>query len=623
MATATPPKTDRNLLKRFLNWTGSDESADAAHLVGPIRGEVLGVDRLAERARAVARQQKIAAVGPSTTQRRGHGPLLRRLDDTRQVLAEIHHALAGAAANGVDISSAGEWLLDNYYIVQEHMREVRVALPSKYYQELPKLAAGKLAGYPRVYEIAIELIAHTEGRLDLDNISLVVGEFQRVTVLKLGELWAIPTMLRLGLIENVRRMALRAAARLAEVQEADVWSTRLRDASQKSPEALSLALSSFVDNHPPLSPTFVARFLAQIRSYQTNFTPLVWLEQWIAEDGLSAEEAVTRSNRRIAITQVTITNSIQSLRMIGRLDWNEFVESQSVTEKLLRTDPAKVYADMAFASRDDYRHAVERLAKQSTRDEESVANEVLALARQHLGDPRLSHVGYWLVGQGRSTTESVIGYEPEFGERLYHWATRHPNVVYFGSIVFFTLIAIAIVFNIVPVSTMGQGLALVLLLVIPASEVGVAVVNKLVTALLPPRLIPKMDFRENGIPASSRTVVVVPTLFGTVAGVREALEHLEVQYLANPEAQLNFAILSDLTDAKTETTPTDAQIIDAARSGVNALNDKYKKRDASGPFLVLHRARKWNATEGVWMGWERKRGKLAEFNRFLRGNAPD
>ncbi|MGI8545849.1 MAG: hypothetical protein ACR2M1_00715 [Gemmatimonadaceae bacterium] len=625
MAPATPPQTDRNLLKRFLNWTGSDEGADAAHLVGPIAGEVLGVDRLAERARAVARQQKIAPT-PSV-RRRGPGPLLRRLDDTRRVLAEVHHALAGAASTGVDISSAGEWLMDNYYIVQEHMREVRVALPSKYYQELPKLAAGKLAGYPRVYELGIELIAHTEGRLDLDNISLFTGEFQRVSVLKLGELWAIPTMLRLGLIENIRRMALRTAARLAEVQAADVWSQRLRDASQDSQdshEALSRALSSFVDGHPPLTATFVARLLAQIRSYQTNFTPLVWLEQWIAEDGgLSAEEAVTRSNRRIAITQVTITNSIQSLRIIGRLDWNEFVESQSVTEKLLRKDPANVYADMTFASRDDYRHAAERLAKRSDRDEESVANEVLALAREHVRDGRMSHVGYWLVSHGRSVLEERIGYRPEFGERAYHWATRHPNVVYFGSIVFFMLIAMAVVFNMVPVDTVGRALALILLLVIPASEVGVAVVNKSVTALLPPRLIPKMDFRDNGIPDTSLTVVVVPTLFGTVSVVREALENLEVQYLANPEPNLNFAILSDFTDAKTETTPADAQIIDAVERGINWLNDKYKKRGASGPFLALHRARKWNATQGVWMGWERKRGKLSQFNSFLLGTAPD
>lgn len=621
MATAIPPKIDRTLLKRFLNWTAPEGSADAAHLVAPIRGEVLGVDRLAERARAVARQQKIATT--PVVRRHGPGPLLRRLDDTRQVLLEIHHALAEAASRGVDISSAGEWLMDNFYIVQEHMREVRVALPSRYYQELPKLATGKLAGYPRVYEIAIELIAHTEGRLDLDNISLFTGEFQRVTLLKLGELWAIPTMLRLGLIENIRRMALRTAARLAEVQEADLWSQRLRDASQESPEALASALSSFVDGHPPLTPTFVARFLAQIRSYQTNFTPLVWLEQWIAEDGLSAEDAVTRSNRRTAITQVTITNSIQSLRLVGRLDWNDFVESQSIVEKLLRTDPAKVYADMTFASRDDYRHTVERFAKHSKRDEEAVANEVLALAREHVGDPRMSHVGYWLIDRGRPVIEERIGYEPEWTERLYHWARRHPNVVYFGSIVCITLLAISIVFNMVSVSTAGQALALVLLLAIPASEVGVAVVNKLITAVLPPRLIPKMDYRDNGIPDSSLTVVVVPTLFGTVAAVREGLEHIEVQYLANPEANLNFAILSDFTDAKTETTPADAQIVEAIKCGVDELNDKYKKKNVSGPFLALHRVRKWNPTEGVWMGWERKRGKLAEFNRFLRGRAGD
>src|SRR6185312_3027705 len=147
----------------------------------------------------------------------------------------------------------------------------------------------------------IELIGHTEGRLDLDNITLFTREFQRVSQLKLGELWAIPTMLRLGLVENIRRMALRTAARLKEVDNADWWAERLRDASQQSPEALTKTLSSFIDNPPPLTPTFVARFLSQIRAYQTNFTPLVWLEQWIAEDGPSAEEAVTRSNRRVAL----------------------------------------------------------------------------------------------------------------------------------------------------------------------------------------------------------------------------------------------------------------------------------------------------------------------------------
>jgi cyclic beta-1,2-glucan synthetase len=620
VATATPPKTEKNVLRRFLAWTGNeDDGSRGAHLVAPIRGEVLGVDRLAERARAVARQEKI---GPPPLHR-GPGPLLRRLDDTRTVLTEIQHALSDAAAHGIDISSAGEWLLDNYYIVQEHMREVRTALPHKYYQELPKLATGTLAGYPRVYELAIELIGHTEGRLDLDNITLFTREFQRVSQLKLGELWAIPTMLRLGLVENIRRMALRTAARLAEVQEADVWATRMRNSSAASSDALSQTLSTFIDNHPQLTPTFVARFLGQIRSYQTNFTPLVWLEQWIAEDGLSAEDAVTRSNRRIAITQVTITNSIQSLRMIARLDWNEFVESQSVTEKLLRDDPARVYTDMTFASRDEYRHIVEQIAKRTRRDEDSIANEVLALAREHPGDARMSHVGYWLIGEGRLTLEARTQYVPTFSERVYRWAKRHPSAVYFGVISTVTLLVFVVMLEIAPITTTGYALLLVLLLAIPASEVGVAVVNKLVTVIVPPHLLPKMDFRDEGIPAQSRTAVVVPTLFATVASVREALEHLEVQYLANPDPNLHFVILSDFTDAKTETLAGDAHVVEAIESGVRGLNDKYKTPNDTGPFLVFHRARRWNETEGVWMGWERKRGKLAEFNRFLRGGSAD
>ena len=620
MPTATPPKTDRNILRRFLPWTGADEDGySGAHLVAPIRGEVLGVDRLAERARAVARQEKIGA--PPT--RRGPGPLLRRLDDTRIVLSEIHRALSDAAGDGIDISSAGEWLLDNFYIVQEHMREVRTALPNKYYQELPKLAAGTLAGYPRVYELAIELIGHTEGRLDLDNITLFTREFQRVSQLKLGELWAIPTMLRLGLVENIRRMALRTAARLAEVQEADVWAGRMRAASAESADALSLTLSTFIDNHPQLTPTFVARFLGQIRSYQTNFTPLVWLEQWIAEDGLSAEDAVTRSNRRVAITQVTITNSIQSLRMIARLDWNEFVESQSITEKLLRDDPSRIYADMTFASRDEYRHVVEQIAKRTKRDEDSIANEVLALARENTGDARSGHVGYWLVGEGRAVLEERTVYEPTVGEHVYRWAKRHPSVVYFGVIFVVMMLVLAAVLEIVPVTTAGTALVMILLLAIPASEVGVAVVNKLVTVIVPPHLLPKMDYSETGIPEHARTAVVVPTLFSTVAAVREALEHLEVQYLANPDPNLRFVILSDFTDAKTEGTAADSHVVEAVELGTRSLNEKYSTESEKAPFLVFHRIRRWNPTEGCWMGWERKRGKLAEFNRFLRGGSTD
>ena len=579
---------------------------------------MLGADRLAERARHVARSHMLAP----PQKRRGPEPLLQRLDGTREILARVYSALNDGAEREVDISPAGDWFLDNFYIIQEHIREVRTSLPRGYYQELPKLAGGPLADHPRVYEVATELIAHTEGHLDLENITLFVREYQRVAPLKLGELWAIPAMLRLGLVENIRRMALRLEARLQEVAVADLWAIRLHTANQQSDQALSTALKEFVDHHPKLSPTFVARFLQQLRGYQSNFTPLVWLEQWIAEDGPTTEEAVTRSNRRVALTQITVVNCIMSLRTIGRLDWKSFVEAQSAVEHVLREDPSGDYAKMAFGSRDHYRHIVEGIAKRTVLGEEDVARLAIDMARE--GEGRERHVGFYLVAEGRPRLEERTGYRPPWRERLHRLVLRHPNTTYFGGILIATLAFLALLWQLTdPLSTAQQAL-LLLLSAIPANEVAINLVNQLVTYLLPPRTIPRMEYREAGIPDECRTVVVVPTLFGNVGAVREALEHVEVQFLANRDPLLHFAILSDFTDAATARVEGDDEIVEAAAAGIRELNAKYASAARSGDaFYLFHRSRLWNEKQGVWMGWERKRGKLSQFNKFLRGGARD
>jgi cyclic beta-1,2-glucan synthetase len=615
VATVIPPGSTSNRLRKLFRRTDDTRR----QLVGPISGAVLGADRLAKHARNIARKHRLL---PPRKQR-GPGPLLLRLDDSRRVLDEIHDRLTEAAERGIDISPAGEWLLDNSYIVQEHIREIRTNLPGGYYQELPKLATGTLAEYPRVYEVAIELIAHTEGHLSLENITLFVREYQKVSTLKMGELWAIPTMLRLGLVENIRRMTLRVASRLDEVEIADSWAERLMAANEKSPGALSAALGSFIDDHPPFTPTFVTRFLHQIRGYQANFTPLIWLEQWISEDGPTAEEAVTRSNRRIAATQVTVANCITSLRTIARLDWKDFVESQSATEKILRKDTTGNYQKMAFATRDQYRHVVENIAKRTKLSEEEVASAALALSVDGAknGNGRSAHIGYYLLDEGRYELEQRAGYLPPLGERIYRWTQKNPNALYFGGIAAFTLSVLAAVFSAVdPVSL--DGVAIVLLALLPASEIGTGIVNQLVTLLMPPRTLPKLEFREKGIPDEYRTAVVVPTLFGSVKAVEEALEHIEVQYLANRDPNLSFAILSDFTDSPTETRESDPAIIEAATAGTRYLNLKYSA-DGRDVFYLFHRPRLWNPQQGVWMSWERKRGKLGQFNRFLRGQGAD
>ena len=613
---------------RFLSGLFRRTTEEVDHLLaGPISGELLGAEHLAERARVVASEQRLA-----TGRRRvPRARLLVRLDDTRRILQDAHAQLTAAADSDKDVGPAGEWLLDNFHVVREHIDEVRESLPRGFYRELPELASGPLAGYPRVYEMAIALISHTEGRIDIDNVNLFVEAFQQESPLSIGELWAVPAMLRLGLIESVRRMALRTVQRLDEIERADNWAARIQAANERGSAALGPALADFVNAPHTLTPIFVSRFLFQLRLASGTFPPLVWLEQWIHEEGLSPDDAAARSTQRLALTQIMMANSIMSLRAIARLDWRTIVERQSVMEAALRDDPSGFYRQMTFTTRDRYRHAVEQVAKRTGRSEEMVARLAVDLARAsasdgaisgadaRANDPRRSHVGYYLVDRGLADLERATGYRPTMRESVHRWVLRHPNVVFVGGIVSGTMAALAAVPWLAGAEARMAWLAVLLLSLIPASDIAVSVMSQLVTAFLPPRILSKLDLSDHGVPEEYRTAVVIPTLFGSVDAVHDALENLEVQFLANRDAHLHFAVLSDFTDAATETLESDAAIIEAAIDGVRALNTRYANGTGDA-FYLFHRPRRWNPRQGVWMGWERKRGKLAEFNRFVCGS---
>lgn len=593
-------------------------------LIGPIRGDLLGADHLAARARAVARAQRLVATrGPLRPAR-----LLARLADTRRILSDAHERLIAAAAADVDAGPAGEWLLDNYHVVQEHLQEVRASLPGGYYRELPELASGPLTGYPRVYEMAISLISHTEARIDLENVDLFVDAFQSVTPLSVGELWAMPAMLRLGLIESVRRMTLRTVQRLDEIELASHWADRILAANTRGGSELRAGLREFADAEHTLTPYFVSRFLQSLRQAEGESPPLDWLEHWLRDAGGSPDNAVAQATQRLALTQIMMANSITSLRDIGRRDWRMFVERQSVMEAVLRDDPSGFYSQMTFATRDRYRHVVERIAKRTGHREVSVAQWAIDLARRHAdsadaaADPRCAHVGFYLVDDGRLELERMSGYTPWLGERAERSVRAHPNLVFIGGLALCTVLATLAVTLLVDEGARTSLRLLLLFAFFPALDISVSVLNQLVTTWLPPRILARLDLHEHGVPAESRTAVVIPTLFGSVDDVRDALENLEVQFLANREAHLHFAILSDFTDAATESLPNDEAVVTAALDGVRALNARYAPGQPD-EFYLLHRKRRWNAQQGVWMGWERKRGKLSQFNQLLRGESTD
>ena len=597
--------------------------------MGPIRGELLGPQQLAERAREVAASERLATGKKGLPRAR----LLARLDETHRILEAAYDRLT-TVSEDVDMGPAGEWLLDNFHVVREHIREVREGLPKSYYRELPELLNGPLAGYPRVYELAITLISHTEGRVDIGNVDLFIGAFQEVVTLSIGELWAIPAMLRLGLIESVRRMTLRTLHRLDEIERADSWAARIQTANEAGGPALGAALGAFVSAPHRLTPEFVSRFLYQLRLGAGALPALVWLEQWIQEEGIAPDDAAARSTERLALTQLMMANSITSLRAIGRMDWRTFVEHQSAIEAILRDDPSGYYERMDFATRDRYRHVVERIAKRTGIPEEDVARSAVELASKRAAplrhprgdtdesergrDPRRAHVGYYLIDDGLSMLEAETRYRPTLRERFHRWILSRPNMVFVGGIVSGTVIALVAVFWLAGRESHAAWLAVLLLSLIPANDIAVTVMSRLVTTFMPPRTLPKLDFTDGGVPEEFRTVVVVPTLFGSVSAVRDSLENLEVQFLANRESHIHFAVLSDYTDSPSEHRDGDAAILEAAIEGVKTLNERYAS-GAEDVFYLFHRPRHWNEREGVWMGWERKRGKLAQFNRFLQG----
>ena len=591
-------------------------------LAGPIRGDLLGADHLAARAREVARGQRL------TAHRRPLRParLLARLGETGRILAAAYERLSSIPADERDASSADDWLLDNYHVVQEQLQEVQANLPGGYYRELPELAGGPLAGYPRVYEIALSLISHTEARLDVENVDLYVSSFQGVAPLSIGELWAIPAMLRIGLIESVRRLTLRSMQRLDDRALAARWATRILAAAEIGGPALRAVMRELAAANLPHRAFFVARLLQLLRQVEGTSPTLSWLDHWLHESGQGPDNASATSTRHLALTQLMMANSITSLRSIGQRDWRAFVEHQSVMESVLREDPAGFHAQMTFATRDAYRHEVERIAKATGHRERSVAQWAVDLARRHAGpggdaSAPEGHVGYYLVDDGLPELEAMAGYRPTVRERIVRTLTTNPDLVLTGLVTLCMAGAVSAVFALAPPLT---GPALWLLLAVtflPALDIAINAFNHLVTLVVPPRQLPRLDLHADGIPPAYRTVVVVPTLFADVDDVRDALEHLEVQFLANREPNLHFAVLSDFTDAPPATCPGDGAIEVAAMEGVRALNARHAD-EGSPVFSLLHRPRRWNATQGVWMGWERKRGKLAEFNRLAARARP-
>jgi cyclic beta-1,2-glucan synthetase len=582
----------------------------------PIREELFSVERLESHARSLAVAQTVAL-------RATRGlPLAARLADNGAVLLAAYREIVKATDEGRATTPAAEWLIDNYHLVERQIRQISMDLPPGYYRQLPKLATGPFAGYPRVFGMAWAFVAHTDSSFDADILVSFINAYQTIQPLMIGELWAASITLQIVLIENLRRLAQQITQSRVARHEADGVADRLLGVSGRAAEPASIVFADRAAG--PLSEAFAVQLVHRLRDQDPKVTPaLAWLDERLSKQNMTADEAVREVQRSHGAANVTIRNIVTSLRVIAEVDWTELFKRICLVDNALTLGGA--FLEMDFATRTLYRTAVEQLARGARQGELEIARLAVVEARKPhpslapLEQLRRSDPGYYLLAGGSSEFEKSIG----FRKRLW-WPARATTRLSLGAYgaAIILMSACLLAAPLAVLANMGLGVGLLILLaflgVVSAIDAGVALVNRGTAFFVHAVPLPGLELRD-GVPESLRTLVAVPTLLTTREEIATHVERLEIHHLASPEGDLHFALLSDWVDADTEHVDGDAELLAFAREGIESLNRRHGPAPAGPRFLLLHRKRVWNDSEGRWIGWERKRGKLHELNRLLRG----
>jgi cyclic beta-1,2-glucan synthetase len=580
----------------------------------PIRAEIFSIARLEAHAESLARAQTVTS-DPSA------GIAIEpQVAENRRILEHAYEMVTHAVENHRAITPAAEWLIDNFHIVRALLKEIHDYLPPEYYKELPKLASGHLEGYPRIYGIAWAFVAHSDSRFDPEQLKHFITAYQKVQPLTTGELWAISVTIRVVLIENLRRLAVLIGHSQASRRSADRIADEILGLSEGQARSVADILEEL--ERESFNASFAVQLLQRLRFQDAPVDPVLeWLEARFQHEKLQVDEIVSREHNSQTAANATVRNIITSARSISVFSWQDFFEELSLVNGILLEHPT--YREMDFASRDHYRHALEELAKYSDASELEVARLTINKTKEAAQGTRESDPGYYLISSGREKVEKTIGFRPTARMRFNRWMKRNAEAVYILSILGCTLLLLTVIESLTDSDLNNVPTLFILGLVVsfPAAEISVALVNRIIVALLGPQHLPRLSLEEAGVPEHLKTFVVVPTMLAASEKLNEQLEQLEAHYLANPAGHVYFALLTDWTDSNQEKNSGEDEQLEITAERLRQLNEKYAHvRGNADLFHIFHRRRLFNPQEGKWMGWERKRGKLHEFNRLLLGH---
>ena len=587
-------------------------------LEAPIRSEIFGPQRFAQHGLSLGETHRAGSANSRSA------TFFPHLQNNIRVLREAHRYIGTQAATGYDINPAAEWLLDNFHLIEAQLKEIHEGLPRSYFRSLPVLVDEPLAGLPRIYGVAWAFVAHTDGAFDDDLLMQFLSAYQQSRELNLSEMWALPTTLRVVLIENLRRLAERVASNKAAREVANLCCDRIDSYALSELDALLALL-----NQRGVGRVFLGQMGQRLRHRQsTDATGTTGTTGTTAEPvdteryqawlrAALPDEAAVQSQQSIeqAADNLSVSNAVTSLRAIGDADWPDIVGHTSTLMRLMLTSATFTAEDVG--TRDRTLHGIERLARLSGRSELSVAKALLQLMQSASDDSeRAAVAGYWLFGLGRRALMRGLDLQEGASARLLDALRRFALPLYLGALLIGTFALMTWILRHHELQLTGSNasggwsLLAVMLMMFPASEAVVAIINRLISESARPAHLPRFAF-INGIPAEHRVMVVIPAMLTSAAGINALVHQLQLHFLANPEANAQFALLSDWADADSERVVTDEALLDSAVAKVGELNQRYPQPDGEPPrFIVLHRHRRFSETEQRWIGWERKRGKL-------------
>ncbi|SES70409.1 GH36-type glycosyl hydrolase domain-containing protein [Anaerobranca gottschalkii] len=566
-----------------------------------LKDVILTGEELKNHAKEIAKQHKIYSE-PKPIR-----PLIKKLDQTFSEIVKVYKELSIEAQNKKPMSPASEWLLDNFYKVEEQVKEVRLNLLKDRFLKLYTIKSGVFKGYPRVYALLLDYISHTDGKIEEETLMEFIKGYQSQRILSIGEIWSISLMARIALIKNINIIC-------RDISQNQKWWRKAEELAKEEPEKIIQYLQEKMEFADSVSPAFVEHLLRQLRRMDTETGDVVsFLEKKLSEFNTSIQQLLIEEHREQAARKISIGNSIISLNTISTLDWNDIFESLNVVEKILRNDPLEIYEKMDFESRDYYRTEIERLSNKLNRSETKIAQVAVDLAQRKWDEgyrDKYAHVGFYIIDEGVKELTSVLKAK---GLKT----LSNPLGIYITPIISLTLgISLCFLFitnyywnNII------LSLLFSLSLIIPVSDVVVHLINYLLLKIYHPKILPRLEFKT-GVGRENATFIIVPTLLPNIDRVKELVRQLETHYQGNKDPNFYFALLADLKDSKEENCENDQEIINCAVEEIKQLNEKY----GENRFFLYIRKRVYSSNEGKWMGWERKRGAVEEFNNLLLGS---